>query len=290
MSLPSHRRLLLFTLGLALLAPIRAADPPAHREWTIDGIEREALIYEPPQSHTAATPVIFAFHGHGGDMRHAALIYHYQTVWPEALVVYPEGLPTPGKLTDPDGKRNGWPNAPGILGDRDLKFFDALLASLRQDYRLDDRRLYVAGHSNGGGFTYLLWAMRGDLFAAFAPSASVASPRVLPLLKPKPVLHIAGRNDELVKFAWQQLTINALRRLNQCGVGQPWKTGCTLYPSKLGAPVVTFIFPGPHSYPAEAPALTVAFFREQALPAIPSSAPADAPTPAGGVPTNIRSR
>jgi len=30
--------------------------------------------------------------------------FSYHTLWPEALVVYPQGLPTAGKLTDPRGE------------------------------------------------------------------------------------------------------------------------------------------------------------------------------------------
>jgi polyhydroxybutyrate depolymerase len=260
--IPFARWLLLFALGSTLSCRIRAADSLARREWTIDGVTREALVHVPPQASATATPVIFAFHGHGGNMRYAARTYSYHTLWPEALVVYLQGLPTSSALVDPEGKMNGWQGAPGDQGDRDLKFFDAVLASLRRDYRLDEHRLYAAGHSNGGLFTYLLWATRGDVFAAFAPAAAVTTPRVLPLLKPKPVLVIAGENDELVKFRWQQLTMTSLRRLNQCSDGLPWKKRCTLYPSKVGAPVVTFIYPGTHTYPAEAPALTVAFFQD----------------------------
>ena len=99
---------------------------------------------------------------------------------------------------------------------------------------MDEKRIYSTGHSNGGGFTYLLWAARGDRFAAFAPSAA-AAPRLMAQLKPKPVLHIAGENDPLVKFGWQKATMDALRQLNQCGEGQPWDKWCTLYPSKIGS-------------------------------------------------------
>jgi len=245
----------------------RAADTLIHREWQVGGVTREALLSVPPKAHTAPTPVIFAFHGHGGSMQHAAELYHYHTLWPEALVIYPQGLRTVGPLTDPEGVRDGWQHGAGALGDRDLKFFDAMWASLKKDYDVDEHRIYAAGHSNGGGFTYLLWETRGDLFAALAPSAAVVSPQAVPFLKPKPVLHIAGRNDELVKFIWQQRTIEALRRVNQCGVdGQPYRKIGTLYPSKLNAPVATYIFPGPHAYPAVAPALTVAFFQEHTKP------------------------
>ena len=260
-------RLLLLALAPASLFQSRAAETLERREWTIDGVVREALVHLPPKAKSEATPVVFGFHGHGGTMQNAARMYGYHTLWPEALVVYMQGLNTPGRLTDPEGKKPGWQHSAGDQGDRDLKFFDAVLASLQAEFRVDEKRIYSTGHSNGGGFTYLLWAMRGDRFAAFAPSASAAS-KSLPLLKPKPVLHVAGENDPLVKFAWQQPTMEALRKLNQCGAGHPWEKdqACTYYPSKVGAPVVTYIHPGTHNFLAAAPAAIVKFFQEQAKP------------------------
>ena len=50
-----------------------AADQPlAEREWTVDGVARKALVYSPPTATKEPTPVVFAFHGHGGTMAHAA--------------------------------------------------------------------------------------------------------------------------------------------------------------------------------------------------------------------------
>jgi polyhydroxybutyrate depolymerase len=235
------------------------------RELVVDGVKREALLYAPDNAKTEASPVIFGFHGHGGNMNNAARQYHFHSLWPEAIVVYPQGLNTPGRLTDPEGKKPGWQSGPGDQSDRDLKFFDAVLAALHQDFKVDDKRIYSSGHSNGGGFTYLLWATRGDKFAAFAPSAAAAT-KNLGLLKPKPVLHIGGENDPLVKFARQQATMEAVRKLNQCGAGQPWELdpNCTYYPSPLGAPVITAIHPGTHNYPDEAPEVIVKFFKSQA--------------------------
>ena len=59
-----------------------------------------------------------------------------------------------------------------------------------------------------------------------------------------------------------------LRKLGDCGGGQPWagEQWCKLYPSKLGAPVVTYIHPGQHNFPAGASATIVKFFKEHALP------------------------
>lgn len=262
--------------------PTRGAGALAHREWKVDGVAREALVHVPPEATTKSTPVVFAFHGHGGSMNNAARMFHIETLWPEAIVVYMQGLNTPGRLTDPEGKRPGWQKEVGDQNDRDLKFFDAVLASLKKDYKMDAKRIYSTGHSNGGSFTYLLWEARGELFAAFAPSASLSRSLVQPkgfgatdvsekstnlskrMFLPKPVLHVAGESDPLVKFAWQKAMIDAVRKLNQCGEGKPWEKEkqCTLYESKVGARVVTFIHPGTHKYPKEAPAIIVKFFKE----------------------------
>jgi polyhydroxybutyrate depolymerase len=198
-------------------------------------------------------------------------MFGYHRQWPEAIVVYMQGLNTPGRLTDPEGKRPGWQNLPGLHEDRDLKFFDAVLASLKAQYKVDERRIYATGHSNGGGFTYLLWRTRGDVLAAVAPSAAAGPSRQwserLSELKPKPVMHLAGEKDALVKYEWQQATMEALRKLNGCEAsGREWGQWCTLYSSPSGTPVVTLIHPGAHNFPKEAPALVVKFFKEHQKP------------------------
>src|SRR5262245_48960340 len=198
---------------LTLLLIIQAE--PERREWTIDGTQREALIYRPTKAAAAESdatpkpvPVVFGFHGHGGNARQAARSFHLQDEWPEAIVVYMQGVPTPGRLTDPEGKQNGWQHDSGDHEDRDLKFFDAVLATLTKDYKIDENRVYVTGHSNGAAFTYVLWASRGDELAAIAPSAGFS--RSARTAKPKPVLHIAGETDPLVRFPAQRIAMNAV--------------------------------------------------------------------------------
>ena len=103
------------------------------------------------------------------------------------------------------------------------------------------------GTPTAAAFTYLLWAARGDVFAAVAPCAAAAKPEFKQHIKPKPVLHMAGENDPLVRFAWQKRTIDEVRKINGCGEGKPWGEHCTLYPSKTGTPVVTYIHSGGHN-------------------------------------------
>ncbi len=239
------------TLAAAELQPL---------DFTVAGVTRTALIHV-PATNGAAHPLVFVFHGHGGSARQAAKSFGMEKQWPEAIVVYMQGLSTVGQLTDPHGTRAGWQAAVGDNGDRDLKFFDAVLARLKQEYQVDAKRIYATGHSNGGSFTYLLWLARGNVFAAVAPSAAVA--KYARQLKPKPAMMLAGENDPLVKFAWQKFNMQAVRQVNVCSPkGETWAPQCTLYSSSTGTPVVTFIHPGGHELTSEAPALIAKFFKE----------------------------
>lgn len=233
------------------------------KEWKIAGDVRQALIYSPSTAKDKSTPLVFGFHGHGGNMNSAAKSFALHKHWPEAICVYMQGLPTPGRLTDPEGKRNGWQHSPGQQGDRDLKFFDEVLASLRKDFKIDDKRIYVTGHSNGGHFTYMLWALREDTFAAVGPSGASA-PTLQNKLKPLPCLHVAGSKDPLVKYEWQRATMDAVRKLNGCEAeGKPDGKGLVVFASKTGTPLIEYVYDGGHAPPADAFEKIAAFFKEQ---------------------------
>lgn len=252
--------------AVPLLALCLAADAePKTQEFTVGDLKREAVVFAPAKPGKTV-PVVFVFHGHGGTGKHAARTMAFHTHWPEAVVIYPQGVPTVGQLTDPEGKKSGWQAKAGDSDDRDLKFFDEMLKWAKKEYPVDDKRVYCTGHSNGGGFTYLLWKERGDAFAAVAPSAAAA--RYIPDLKAKPCLHVAGETDELVKYEWQKMAMAGVKKVNGCEeTGKEWeKSGKlvgTVYESKGGTPFVTLIGPGGHEYPnADAPKLIVKFFKE----------------------------
>lgn len=255
---------LMLAVTATLVSRAGAGDAPPRRGWKIGDVTREALVYVPPSAKDQAAPVVFVFHGHGGTIQAMAQKWGVQRLWPEAICVYMQGLPTPGKLTDPEGKRPGWQFEAGTQGDRDLKFFDAVLASLRQEYKVDDRRIYVTGHSNGGSLTFLLWATRGDVFAAVAPSGSAAT-KLAKDFKPLPCLHVAGEKDPLVKIEWQRATVDAVRKLNGCA-GEERDGKLLVYPSSTQTPLVTYIYPGGHTPPADTAEVVVAFFKKHARP------------------------
>lgn len=253
---------------LPSLAQAQAQLPPNfHKlELTVDGVARTGVVYAPPSAREKPAPVVFVFHGHGGNALQAGRSFAMFRHWPEAISVHLQGLNTPGKLTDPEGKKPGWQHSAGDQGDRDLKFFDAVLKQLKDTYKVDAKRIFSTGHSNGGGFTYLLWQQRPDVFCAMAPSAAAASRLGQgAAFKPKPVMHIAGTQDPLVKYAWQEVMIAKVKQINGCSAeGNPWATDCTLFPSKTGTPFIAYIHQGTHKFPEEAPPLIAKFFKEQA--------------------------
>ena len=242
---------------------MQAGDPVGVQslELTVDGVQRTALVYVPTTAAGKAVPLVFVFHGHGGTSAGAVGTFGINRRWPEAISVYPQGLNIPS-ITDPDGVRAGWQHDVGEAADRDLRFFDALLARIKQDYRVDPQQVYATGHSNGGGFTYLLWKARPEVFAAVAPCSAAA--KFTPELTPKPVLICGGRQDPIVKFTSQEREVDVLQKVNGCASqGTPWAGGQgASYASQGGTPLVTFFYEGGHGMVPEEPGLIVRFFQE----------------------------
>jgi len=226
--------------------------------WKGDGETRLAIIYAPStKSAGEKAPLVFAFHGHGDDIQN----FQYTGIhrmWPEAIVVYFQGLPSRDGLS-------GWQVEKGDYNDRDLKLVDAALASLRGRFKVDDTRIYATGFSNGANFTYLLWAERPGLFAAYAPVAARLRSSVH-LTQPKPLFHIAGIQDSQIPFADQKSAIEIARRVDGvAGEGASCGNGCTVYGADTANPVMTWIHAGGHEYPPSTSERIVKFFRDHSL-------------------------
>lgn len=222
--------------------------------WRVDGVERSAIIYAPKSPPAGKLPLVFSFHGHGDDAQNFQFV-GLHTAWPDAIVVYFQGLPSR------DGYP-GWQVEPGEYGDRDLKLVDTALASLKAKYNIDENRIYATGFSNGAHFTYLLWAARPNVFAAYAPVAGRIRAAAMPK-EPRPVLVIGGARDAQVAFADQRQAMGIAMRLNGVeGSGKPCGDGCTLYGGGTPAPVMTWIHQGGHEYPRPTSGTIVTFFHE----------------------------
>jgi polyhydroxybutyrate depolymerase len=241
-------------VAVLLLLCARAASAEV-MTWKVEGDTRVAIVFAPAAFPAGGrAPLVLSFHGRGDDIQnfqHTDL----HLAWPDAIVVYFQGLETRDRLA-------GWQVERGENNDRDLKLVDAALASLRKTYRIDDDRIYATGFSNGAMFTYLLWAERPHVFAAYAPVAGRLRPSVQPK-QPRPLFHIAGERDPQVTFPDQKaamtiaIAVNGVQdKTRRCG------DGCTLYGSGSPAPVMTWIHPGGHNYPHGTSQRIAAFFHD----------------------------
>ena len=261
---------------LAMLARSASADQGKPMTWNIDGDKRQAWVFAPPvEGNSEKHPLIFAFHGHSEnekDLPDMADKWNFQQGWPEAIVVYPLGLPGPPVVNDQNrpSTGRGWQRFVGDQGDRDLKFFDRMLETLRQKFPVDNQRIYAVGFSNGAYFTYVLWSARATTLAAIGAVAGAVigapgSPDVLPipLTHPLPVMHIAGLMDDTVLLEWQAETIAIDRKANNAlNKGESCGDCCVLFSSSSQTPVRAVFFSGGHTYPYTwATAEFVTFFK-----------------------------
>lgn len=243
-------------IGLAVVLILHGGAASAEvMTWKVEGVTREAIVFAPAASPAGGkNPLVLSFHGRGDNVQnfqHTDL--HLAS--PYAIVVYFQGLPTRDRLA-------GWQVERGENNDRDLKLVDVALASLRKKYNIDDDRIYATGFSNGAMFTYLLWAERPEVFAAYAPVAGRLRPSVQPK-QPRPLFHVAGERDPQVTFADQKaamtiaIGVNGVRdKTTRCG------DGCTIYGAGTPAPVMTWIHDGGHVYPRDTSQRIASFFRD----------------------------
>jgi polyhydroxybutyrate depolymerase len=173
-------------------------------ELDVGGTRRRALLHLPPTPRPAL-PLVVMLHGAGAT----AAIARQQTGWTGKAdaegfaVVFPEGTPrdpasAPLFRLNPqlwnDGSGRGHVARRGV---DDVGFFAALIERLARELRLERRRIHVTGFSNGASLAFRLGAELANVVAAVAPVAGhcwIDPPR---LVRPGPLLHIAGAEDPL---------------------------------------------------------------------------------------------
>lgn len=178
--------------------PKAAAGFQAGQKLTVAGATRSYSIAVPAgYDGTKNYPVIFAFHGDGGDGASARGTFKFEaTHGADAIFVYPDGLNKTWDLDTWDDAKN-----PDIL------FMDALVAAVKGTYCAAS--FYAAGFSRGGFFANHVGCHRGNLFRAVS-SHGGGGPydatlknfdnqgNLLCPTKPVPALIVIGANDGLL--------------------------------------------------------------------------------------------
>lgn len=247
--------------GVASRRPRTAQAQPINQTFNVDGLERRALVY--PNSAPApkeGAPLLLGFHGHGGRAEFVARRWKLHALWPEAVVVYLQGLPT-ATSRDPEGGRPGWQIAPGGQNDRDVRFTDVVIEQMQKQHKIDPNRIYAIGHSNGARFANVLWKTRGERFAAFC-SAAAQGGLMIRDAPPRSIFAIAGENDRIVRYDGQVRSIEVYRRVLKTDPSKAVTKGyAKTEPGINGTELVTYLHPGGHEFPQDALPLVVGFFK-----------------------------
>ena len=189
--------------------PDKASSPitePGTHSLTLQhgGRERAYLVHIPTGYRSdKPMPVVFAFHGGGGDMRLQAGD-HYGLVGKSDsagfIAVFPNGY-----SRFPGGKLATW-NAGACCaqardeGIDDVGFVRAIWDKLPTLVSVDRQRVYATGMSNGGMMSYRLACEMTDVFKAIAPVAGTDNTLQCQPSRPISVLHIHAQDDDHVLF------------------------------------------------------------------------------------------
>lgn len=257
-----------------LLKNLGTVKVPVTVVWKVDNCYRQALVFAPTaNTPNGKHPLVFAFHGHNETMQYASVKMNIQAAWPEAIVVYPQGVDSPSG-SDQEAELSGWQRrkdqrSPAKLpvGNRDLDLFDTMVATMKQKFKVDDTQIFAAGFSNGSNFAYLLWAERSKVIAAIGEIAGGLDEKEQ-LSSPLPVLAIIGKNDKKNTPEHQKLTVdkakiadNIIEPGQRCEPHNKHIESCRLFRSTTHTPVKVIRHDGGHEIPSWAGEQMVRFFK-----------------------------
>jgi len=168
------------------------------------GIERKYAVHIPTNyNDITSIPVLIALHGGGGNMEESIKYFNFN---PQAdkegfLVVYPEGY---GKMLA--GKHLGTWNGGKCCAPStdenidDVGFINKVIGKITDDFHIDEKRVYVAGFSNGAQMSYRLGCELSDKIAAVALGGSVGTFEGCSPKRPVPVYMFSGTADTCTPY------------------------------------------------------------------------------------------
>lgn len=195
-------------LWLSVTSVVFAQEPAAvARIITVGELTRTYYLHVPKDfPKDKAMPLVLMFHG-GGNPPFAERESKFSELANRAgfLVAYPEGI---GKGWN-DGRGDKTTTAQRDNID-DLGFIAALIDDVSRDFKVDPKRVYATGISNGAIFSHYLGVNLSSRIAAIAPVAGGLSKPFSEKFnpeKPVSVLIIQGTDDPLVPCGGGEITL-----------------------------------------------------------------------------------
>jgi poly(3-hydroxybutyrate) depolymerase len=174
-------------------------------------------MYVPASYHgSKAYPLIVALHGLGGT--EDAFFDNYNKVLPPLAESH--GYIVAGVLGYRVDGSYGWglgnpPADPNTRRTQDFSEQDVIqvLQHVKQQYRIDDSRIYLMGHSMGGIGTWKIAPKYPDIWAAIAPFAGSGAPDTLERIRHIPEIIVHGDADPTVNVSGSRAMVAKLKAL-----------------------------------------------------------------------------
>lgn len=194
-------------------APAPAATDPAATDaptsTTIDPtIARPFDVFVPTAyDGTTAVPLLVLLHGYGASGAIQEAYFQVQPIAEARGFLYVHA----------DGTKNAvdsqfWNATDACCGGPDSTVDDsayitAIIESVQKDYKVDPKRIYLMGHSNGGFMSFRMACDHADKIAAIASLAGATFSDVSKCAPSEPVsiLAIHGTGDQTIKYAGDQI-------------------------------------------------------------------------------------
>lgn len=193
--------LLLFVATLACARTAPASNDLLHT-LTFDNMERTYILHVPASyDGSQAIPLVLDFHGGGGNANTQMRTSEFSALADEkgSIVAYPNGT---GRHEDKLLTWNGGTCCAYAVEHQidDVGFIRAMITAIGKQYRIDPKRIYATGLSNGAIFSYRLACDASDIFAAIAPVAGTLNYIRCDPTQPVSIIHFHGTEDSHVGY------------------------------------------------------------------------------------------
>jgi polyhydroxybutyrate depolymerase len=166
-----------------------------------DGLDRDYHIYIPESyDETINVPILFVFHGYGGNARNLMRWGDMKSVADTAgfILIVPQGYKD--HRGSPHWNVGSWTR--GSIVD-DIGFISALIDKINENYKVDLDRVYSYGNSNGGYFSFELACQLGNKIAAIGSIGGTMSTESYDSCAPShntSVITVHGTSDPIVYY------------------------------------------------------------------------------------------
>jgi len=164
---------------------------------------RDVYVYV-PTGMPDNSPLLLSLHGMDQGPEDLQQNTHWENVADTVgfVVAYPQG--GTGMST--------W----DLQGETDTKWITEIIDQFAKDYKIDRSRVYLSGFSIGGMFTYYAMNKIADKIAAIAPCSGPNIYGASEAMRPVPIFHIHGTNDDVLNYSMVNDYLEEYRDLFNC--------------------------------------------------------------------------